>query len=80
MSPFKSMKGLRGDKLPSLYSLNNCNISFLELFLEFDPFLASCSVSVSPDHLLKFSLVSAHEGEDSGEKGEEIDFLVLVCF
>jgi len=39
-------------------------------------------VSVPPDHLLKFfSLVSVHdvdEEDNSEEKGEEIDFPVLV--
>jgi len=48
MSPFKSTKGLRGDKLPYLYSLNNWNIRFLKFF-EFGSYLTSCSVSIPPD-------------------------------
>ena len=31
-------------------------------FLELGQLLASCSVSIPPDHLLKFSFVSAHDG------------------
>jgi len=40
-------------------------------------------VFVPPDHLLKFSLVNAHDVEredNSEEKGEEIDFPVMVWF
>jgi len=60
MGPFKSTKGLRRDKLSCLYSRNNWNVSFFE-FLEFGPFLASCSVFVPPDYPLKFFLVSVYD-------------------
>ena len=53
--------GLKGDKLPGLYPHNNWDVSFSE-FLELGSFLASYSVPVPSNHLLKFSLVSAHDG------------------
>jgi len=52
---------MMGDKLLDIYPRNNWDASFSE-FLELGPLLASCSVSIPLDHLLKFSPVSAHVG------------------
>ena len=51
---------LRGNKLPGLYPRNNWDASLSE-FLELGQLLAFCSVSIPLDHLLKFSLVNAHD-------------------